>query len=665
MTKFFRCSDPSQKCPLSVDRMVVRESPAFACPCKNDRCSFNREYVGIWEVLTLGHRKWFVWGGGFVALLLATIFLLRDNDPSAKVIAELRSRVVPLVNELDDLELKRSKAGNGNGLLPDPKPLETVVEKLESKASVGLESKDSVAVTEAIRDISTHVPSIRSMVESLDSPVQGAGVVAAEARSLGAKFGRFRVDAETALEPISVDSGVSRTASDAFLSEIDGYQARLRRIAASGGAAASSAEKQNVRQGLSQLLSRLQSTQEKLMSFAPPQAAPFKSEDANLIIAVSGSLAADLVTPLSAAWSNGAVRPSVDGSFFLSSGDGRKIIVKTVASSEGFRMLAANECGVFFTDGTETTYKSSEGQGGSSPVESRSVAEVVALDAVTLLVHPDNPASTFTVGSNFGLRVGGGPKGSSLRSKAEHFRIPLDAISEASGEEAALSDQDLLSLGFYHNEGANLRAKRLAVRSSDGSVPLKPSPFTIATEDYQYSFRVTAWTSPKPSDLALAMVKYATSDAGQDVVEKRGFVSLRLTEGQADVPPEVRAALGAAIGTGTISAASRLSTNFRFAVNAASLDLKAQADMERLPRYVSEKFPTHKVVILGFTDSDGGPGINVPLSIKRADTVVSEIRRSNVDAYAAGLGEAFPVDTNATELGKARNRRAEIWVVKP
>jgi outer membrane protein OmpA-like peptidoglycan-associated protein len=123
--------------------------------------------------------------------------------------------------------------------------------------------------------------------------------------------------------------------------------------------------------------------------------------------------------------------------------------------------------------------------------------------------------------------------------------------------------------------------------------------------------------------------------------------------------------LGAAIGSDNIRSAIRLSTNFRFAVGKSLIDLKAQADLERLPRFVFEKYPADKVVILGFTDSDGSPEINMPLSKDRAEAVSAELRRSKVDARSAGLGQVFPIDTNATEEGKTKNRRAEVWVVRP
>jgi phosphate transport system substrate-binding protein len=290
---------------------------------------------------------------------------------------------------------------------------------------------------------------------------------------------------------------------------------------------------------------------------------------------------------------------------------------------------------------------------------------VIALDALTLLVHPDNPISTFTVGSDIPLRIAAGPENSAIRGKAVQLGFNVTDASEASGEDAALADRNLLSLGLYHEEGANLRAKRLAIQATDETLALKPSPFTIATEDYLYSFRIVAWTAPNAVDDALQLVKFTTSNEGQDVIAKQGFVDLRLTENQGDTPPEILAALGTAIGSDRVSSASRLSTNFRFEVGKSLLDLKAQADLERLPRYVFEKYPNHKLVILGFTDSDGGPEVNMPLSKDRAEAVANELRRSKVDAHSGGLGPIFPIDTNATEAGKAKNRRAEVWVVRP
>jgi outer membrane protein OmpA-like peptidoglycan-associated protein len=528
------------------------------------------------------------------------------------------------------------------------------------QATDAIGSKDPIQVAGVQKRISTQMATVRSAIDSLDRPKEGSGVIAADAKSLVTKLIRLEDDTELRLEADITKFPHSAEVCEDFLNEVGDCQTRARRLTTP---VAPSPESKSIRQSLSQLLARMELTKAKLGRFAPPPHLPFKPEEADLVIAASGSLAGDLVAPLAAAWSSSVVIPAEDGNFYITGKNNRRILVKTTVGSTGFKILAEGKCAVFFTDRSPSP--DDLGNFGSDFRESRSVAEVVALDALTLLVHPDNPASTITVGSDIPFRIAAGPENCAIRERATQFGFHLTGAVDALGEDAALGDPNLLSLGFYHEEGANLRAKRLAVQATEKTLALKPSHFTIATEDYLYSFRIVAWTAPKAVDEALQLVKFTTSNGGQDIVAKQGFVDLRLTGSQGGTPPEILAALGAAIGSDTIRSAIRLSTNFRFAVGKSILDLKAQADLERLPRFVFEKYPAYKVVILGFTDSDGSPEINMPLSKNRAEAVSSELRRSKVDARSAGLGPVFPIDTNATEAGKAKNRRGEVWVVHP
>lgn len=661
--RFFRCGDPSKKCPLAVSRDIVKDQPGFACPCNNEGCSLHREDVGLVDGLTNGRSKLVYAGVAVLAFVLLIALILSGGDPAEKALAELRARLAPLESELQQLESKSKATGSSQAHTTDPKPLQTAAAALEKQATDSIGSKDPMQVADVQKRISTQLATVRGALESLDSPKEGSGVIAADAKSLVTKLSRLEDDAELRLEPIITSSPQSAEVCEDFLTEVSECQARARRLASPAAPGEPGPESKAIRQSLNQILARLEATQEKLDNFAPPPPLPFQPGEADLVIAASGSLAGDLVAPLAAAWSDSEIIPAEDGNFYLTGSNGRRILVKPVAGSSGFKMLADGDCAVFFADRSPSA--TDLASFGSDFRESRSVAEVVALDALTLLVHPDNPISTVTADSDIPFRIAAGPENSAIRGKAAHFGFPISGAGEASGEDAALADRNLLSLGLYHEEGANLRAKRLAVQATEETLALKPSPFTIATEDYLYSFRIVAWTAPKVVDEALQLVKFTTSNEGQEVVAKQGFVDLRLTGSQGDVPPEILAALGAAIGSDTISSAIRLSTNFRFEVGKSLLDLKAQADLERLPRFVFEKYPTHKVVILGFTDSDGGPDINMPLSKDRAEAVSTELRRSKVDARSAGLGPIFPVDTNATEAGKAKNRRAEVWAVRP
>ncbi|MDO9264736.1 MAG: OmpA family protein [Desulfosalsimonadaceae bacterium] len=70
-----------------------------------------------------------------------------------------------------------------------------------------------------------------------------------------------------------------------------------------------------------------------------------------------------------------------------------------------------------------------------------------------------------------------------------------------------------------------------------------------------------------------------------------------------------------------------------------------------------------KLTIEGHTDATGADTLNTTLSGKRADSVKAYLVAGGIDASrlkTAGFGESKPVADNATELGRAQNRRVEL-----
>jgi outer membrane protein OmpA-like peptidoglycan-associated protein len=73
--------------------------------------------------------------------------------------------------------------------------------------------------------------------------------------------------------------------------------------------------------------------------------------------------------------------------------------------------------------------------------------------------------------------------------------------------------------------------------------------------------------------------------------------------------------------------------------------------------------PAWQLTIEGHTDAIGSDDRNQALSQQRADAVRAYLVAGGVDAsrlVAAGFGESKPVADNATELGRAQNRRVEL-----
>lgn len=73
------------------------------------------------------------------------------------------------------------------------------------------------------------------------------------------------------------------------------------------------------------------------------------------------------------------------------------------------------------------------------------------------------------------------------------------------------------------------------------------------------------------------------------------------------------------------------------------------------------------VSVDGYTDNTGAPAVNLQLSEARANAVRDALVAAGIDASriaAAGHGEDKPVADNATEEGRAQNRRTELTATK-
>lgn len=75
-----------------------------------------------------------------------------------------------------------------------------------------------------------------------------------------------------------------------------------------------------------------------------------------------------------------------------------------------------------------------------------------------------------------------------------------------------------------------------------------------------------------------------------------------------------------------------------------------------------------RINIVGHTDSSGAEAVNNPLSMERAQSVRDYLVSRGVVAshvQTEGRGEREPIADNATESGRARNRRVEIFLREP
>jgi len=91
---------------------------------------------------------------------------------------------------------------------------------------------------------------------------------------------------------------------------------------------------------------------------------------------------------------------------------------------------------------------------------------------------------------------------------------------------------------------------------------------------------------------------------------------------------------------------------------------ESKTELNRLLKFM-ETNPTIKLEVAGHTDNVGTDAANLDLSQKRANEVANYLIAGGIDKArlkAKGYGAAQPIADNATETGRAQNRRTEIVI---
>ena len=91
----------------------------------------------------------------------------------------------------------------------------------------------------------------------------------------------------------------------------------------------------------------------------------------------------------------------------------------------------------------------------------------------------------------------------------------------------------------------------------------------------------------------------------------------------------------------------------------------AQVNLSQVADALTKSEPDDKIMVAGYTDSQGGQAYNMELSQHRAEAVRSFLVSHGVApdrVTAQGFGPSQPVADNSSPEGRADNRRVEIVV---
>lgn len=327
---------------------------------------------------------------------------------------------------------------------------------------------------------------------------------------------------------------------------------------------------------------------------------------------------------------------------------------------------------------------------------------VLAMDALVILVHPDNPITQLdreTVSKIFSGEIDDWSAiSSSLSGPIKRFRREdgsgtLDTFqslvmkpyqrkliksAQVLDSNQALSDTvagDPLAIGFT---AVAYTRNAKALQIEECGIVSQATPFTIKTEEYPLSRRLYLYSPPQINRVAQTFKDYTTSKVGQDVVYQSGFIDLNLVK----APETITRTRNETIFNRFVEnrdiyllssvqrylnetkTAERLSVDFRFKFGSTDLDSRANSDIQRLKALMSQaKYQDKTLVLLGFADAIGDSQQNVTLSEIRAERVADALKAAGIERIVTGgIGSDIPIACNRTELERQKNRRVEVWL---
>ncbi len=141
-----------------------------------------------------------------------------------------------------------------------------------------------------------------------------------------------------------------------------------------------------------------------------------------------------------------------------------------------------------------------------------------------------------------------------------------------------------------------------------------------------------------------------------------GVIGNKMDKQARDISNTLPGAKVERVGEGIRLVLDENAINFEF--GKSSLTVKAKENLDKLVA-VFKEYPDTNLSVVGHTDSVGSDAINDKLSLQRATSVRDYLIANGIDAARLstdGKGKKEPIADNATDEGRAANRRVEFAI---
>lgn len=384
-----------------------------------------------------------------------------------------------------------------------------------------------------------------------------------------------------------------------------------------------------------------------------------------------------------------------------------KFAFRVTNTDEGFADLLANEADIVMSlREIRLTENRRANDAGMGDLRGPNRSRVLALDAMVPITAPGNPVDAISPANLARVFAGrivnwkdlGGPDA----PIAVHLRDPKSGLSQAVQDrlmapaglvldsniarhttnkaltKAVTEDPFAIGISSYSETG---NSDVLVLTGSCG-FSLRAGRVTIKTEDYPLTapmfLYIPARRLPK---LAREFLTFTRSPSAQIVIRRAGFVDQAPEElsinQQGDRFANAISLIGSEINLSEVkrlvkvlSPMKRLSTSFRFRTGSSALDAQSLSNVQQLARAIETGvYDERSVTFVGFSDGEGPADGNKRIALKRAQTVLSAVKKAaetvdlnQLDISIDAFGETLPMACDDSAWGRQVNRRVEVWV---
>jgi phosphate transport system substrate-binding protein len=417
---------------------------------------------------------------------------------------------------------------------------------------------------------------------------------------------------------------------------------------------------------------------------APPGTGVMGSVETILRFSGSNTIGAELMPALAEAWlgTKGASnihrqKGAADETTVVGTANGQLMAVEVKAhgSATAFTDLGVGACDIGMASRKITAAEAAGLLTKLGDLTSNADEKVIGLDGVAIIVNEVNNTDAMSKEEVAQIFSGASTSGQwnvyarddksgtydTFKDRVLGSR-PLVSTAKRFEDSRALVTavaQDRNGIGFVGLPYA-VGVKVLAI-SEKGAIAMVPNPMTVRTEAYPLTRRLYLYVPDSAKPEARDFVRFAISPAGQDTVEKNGFVGQKIeVMTTRQVPTNSPAGY-----VQMIPQSDRLSVDFRFRTGSSLLDTKAVDDINRVAAAMSSQLGGRGIILVGFADNTGNPTANLALSKERAEAVAQQMRSHGINpVLVTGFGQELPVADNSTEDGRQKNRRVEVWLHK-